>query len=249
MPVVGDDHHLAVLDVAHEAGADDVERAGLRGQDVAAVELAEHQRADAERVAGADQLLVGERDERVGALDLAQRVDEAVDDARLAAAGDEVEDHLGVGGRLEDRAVADELAPQGQAVGQVAVMGDREAAAVEFGEERLDVAQDRPAGGRVADVADGASGPAAARWSTRSEKLSPTRPSWRSEWKTLAVEGDDAGRFLAAMLQGVQAERRDGRGVGMAEDAEDAAFLAQRVAVEVEVRGRARPAASRTMLT
>ncbi len=72
MPVLGDDDDLAVLDVAHEVGADDVERAGLRGEDVAAVELAEHQRADAERVARADQLLVGQRDERVGALDLAR---------------------------------------------------------------------------------------------------------------------------------------------------------------------------------
>ena len=72
----------------------------------------------------------------------------------------------------------------------------------------------------------------------RSEKLSPTRPSFFSEWKTRAVEGDDAGRLLAAMLQGVQAERRDGRGVRMAEDAEDAAFLAQRVAVEVKVGPR-----------
>ena len=56
--------------------------------------------------------------------------------------------------------------------------------------------------------------------------------------EALAVEGDDAGRLLAAMLQGVQAERRDRGGVGVAEDAEDAAFLAQRVAVEVEVVGR-----------
>ena len=59
--VLVEHHDLAVLDVAHEARADDVERAGLRGEDRAAVELAEHQRADAERVARADQLLVGQR--------------------------------------------------------------------------------------------------------------------------------------------------------------------------------------------
>ena len=40
------------------------------------------------------------------------------------------------------------------------------------------------------------------------------------------IERDDAGRLLTAMLQGVQAERRDGGGVGMAENAEDAALLA-----------------------
>ena len=49
--------------------------------------------------------------------------------------------------------------------------------------------------------------------------------------EALAVEGDDAGGFLAAVLQGVQAERGDGGGVGMAENAEHAAFLAQPVAV------------------
>ena len=56
--------------------------------------------------------------------------------------------------------------------------------------------------------------------------------------EALAVEGDDAGRLLAAMLQGVQAERGEGGGVGVAEDAEHAAFLAQAVAVGVEARRR-----------
>ncbi len=41
-----------------------------------------------------------------------------------------------------------------------------------------------------------------------------------------AVEGDDARRLLAAVLQGVQPERGDGGGRGMAEDAEHAALLA-----------------------
>ena len=47
-----------------------------------------------------------------------------------------------------------------------------------------------------------------------------------------AVEGDDACRFLAAVLKGMQAEGRQRRGVGMAEDAEHPAFLAQLVVVE-----------------
>ena len=152
---LGDDDDLAVLDVAHEARADDVERAGLGRQHVVAVELAQDEGTDAERVAGSDQRLVGEGDEGVGALQLAQRLDEALDDARLAAAGDEVEDHLGVGGRLVDGAVADQLAAQRQAVGEVAVVGDGDAAGVELGEQRLHVAQDRLAGRRVAHVADG----------------------------------------------------------------------------------------------
>ena len=45
----------------------------------------------------------------------------------------------------------------------------------------------------------------------------------------LAVVGDDAAGFLAAMLEGVQAERGERRRILVAEDAEDAAFLAQPV--------------------
>ena len=50
-------------------------------------------------------------------------------------------------------------------------------------------------------------------------------PRW--EWKRVAVEAGDAGGFLPAMLQRVQAERGDGGGVGDVPDAEDAAFLVQ----------------------
>ena len=62
-----------------------------------------------------------------------------------------------------------------------------------------------------------------------------------------AVESDDARRLLAAVLQGVQAERGDRGGVGMAENAEHAALLVQAVAVEIDSGvGRARKCASRT---
>ena len=40
------------------------------------------------------------------------------------------------------------------------------------------------------------------------------------------------------MLQGVQAERGDGGGIGVAEDAEHAALLAQRVALKVVLKSR-----------
>jgi hypothetical protein len=48
----------------------------------------------------------------------------------------------------------------------------------------------------------------------------------------VAVEADDAGRFLAAMLKGVQAERGQRRGIGVVEDAEDAALLVQTILFE-----------------
>ena len=51
-----------------------------------------------------------------------------------------------------------------------------------------------------------------------------------------AVERDDAGCFLTAVLQGVQAQRRDRGSVGVTENTEYAAFFAQPVGVEVEER-------------
>ena len=44
-----------------------------------------------------------------------------------------------------------------------------------------------------------------------------------------AVIGDDAGRFLAAMLQGVKPERDDCRGVLPPENAEHAAFVVKMI--------------------
>jgi hypothetical protein len=58
-------------------------------------------------------------------------------------------------------------------------------------------------------------------------------PPFRLE--TPSVESDDARRLLAAMLKGVQAKRGDRRRVGMAENAEYAAFFAQPVALKIEI--------------
>ena len=49
--------------------------------------------------------------------------------------------------------------------------------------------------------------------------------------EVVAVVGDDAGGLLAAVLEGVQAERGQRRGVLVAEDAEDPAFLAQAIVI------------------
>ena len=231
--VLVEHHDFAVLDVAHIFGADDVERAGFRREDRAAVELAEHQRADAERIAGADQLLVGEADKGIGAFELAQAVDEAVDEAVAGGFRHQMQDHFGVGGRLHHGAFAHQFAAQRQAVGEIAVVADGEAAGIEFGEQRLHVAQHGFAGGRIAHMADrGGAGQAVDHLAPGEGVADQAEAALGME--ALAVEGDDAGGFLAAMLEGVQAERGDGGGVGMAENAEHAAFLAQPVGIRIE---------------
>ena len=176
MPVLGDHHHLAVLDLAHEIGADDVERAGLGCQHPGLAEPAKHQRPDAERIAGADEFLVGEPDQRIGAFDLQQRLDELLHEQAFLAARDKMEDHLGVGGRLADGALGDQPVAKRERVGEIAVMGEREAARGEVDEQRLHVAHDRVAAGRIAHMADGRVAFQAVDHLARGE-WSPTRPS------------------------------------------------------------------------
>src|SRR5581483_10614838 len=67
--LVVDDDHLAGLDLSLETRADEIERARLRGEDpVAVLAAAEAERAEAEPVAEADQLVVREGDDRERAL-------------------------------------------------------------------------------------------------------------------------------------------------------------------------------------
>src|SRR4029077_4016753 len=90
-------------------------------------------------------------------------------------------------------------------MGQVAVVASRQPAELEIGKQRLDVAQRYLARCRIAHMAD--------RHRTRQpgddllraeivadEAGAPMRA------ELLAVIGDDAGGFLAAVLQGVQPE-------------------------------------------
>src|SRR5712691_3989146 len=225
---------LAGLDVADVFRADDVERAGFRGQDRTAAEFAHDQRTDAERIARPDQLLVGQRYQRIGTLDRAERLDEAIDEAVALRLRDQMQDNFGVGGGLHHGAVAHEVTAQRQPVGEIAVVADRETAGIEFGKQRLHVAQDGGAGGRVADMADrGIAGQTIDDLAAGEGVADEAEPPLGM--KSAPVEGDDARSLLAAMLQGVQLERGDGGGFGMTEDAEHPAFFAQRVPFQVNV--------------
>ncbi len=149
-----DDDDLAGSDVAHEICADDVERAGFRSQDPGLPEAAQHQRPHPQRVAHAYQFVLRQCRQRIGALDLSQRVGQPVDDGLLEARRDQVDDDLGVAGGLEQAAAAHKLAAQLIGVGQVAVVADGEPAELEISEQRLDVTQRHLAGRRIAHMAD-----------------------------------------------------------------------------------------------
>ena len=115
-------------------------------------------------------------------------------------------------------------------------MADGKAAGVKLGEQRLHIAQDGLAGRRVAHMADRGVARQAIDHVAPGEGVADEAEATLGV-EALAVERDDAGRFLAAMLQRVQAKRGNRRGIGMAEDAEHPAFFAEPVRVQIEEVG------------
>ena len=107
-------------------------------------------------------------------------------------------------------------------------MADRQPAEFEIGEERLDVALRHLAGRRIAHMADcDIAGQAVD--DIAGAEIVADQPRSAMRIKLAAVIGDDAGRLLAAMLQGMQAEGGQRSGIRMAVNPENAALFVKMV--------------------
>ena len=142
--------------------------------------------------------------------------------------GDELDDDLGVGGGLEVCAVAFEACAHIAEVDQVAVVGDGDEALGGIDADGLGVEKGGVAGGGVAGVADGHVAGKLGKDVVGEDLRDQAHALDVGE--VLAVGSGDAGRLLAAMLEGVEAEIGLARGVGMAVDGDDAAFFVELVA-------------------
>ncbi len=121
---------------------------------------------------------------------------------------------------------------QGEEIGQVAVMGQGDAAGLEVGEHGLDIAQEAAPRGGVTGMADGHLAGQSVHEVGAGEGVAHMAHMFFIV-EPLAVEGGDAAGLLAAVLQGVQAQGGDGAGLIHAEHAEHATFEARSVVVGV----------------
>ena len=221
--LAGQPHDLARLDVALVLRADQVEGAGLGGDHGRALADAQRQRADAVGIAGGEDALAGEDHDRVRAADLQQRLRDRPRQGRGLRAGDQVQDHLGVRGRREERAARLERGADLARVDEVAVVAQGQRPAAGGEDDRLGVDQQRGAGRGVADVAD------------RRLAGKAREPGLVEDVGDVAhlpldvdlavVERGDAGRLLAPVLEGVETEVGEVGGILRIADAEDAAFV------------------------
>jgi hypothetical protein len=220
-PVAVDQHGLAALHLAHELGADEVERTRLGGDHPVAVNLTEDERTEAVRVAKGDQGSVRERDRRVRTLEPLHRVRDRVVKRRVVVC-DQRGDHLAVGRRAERDPRGAQLVPQLVRVDEVAVVPERDGPGAAVLDEGLRVRPLRRPGRRVARVPD-------RNLTLQSVQLLLVEhlrhePEVAQRGQAAGLGDGDPGRLLAAVLQREQAEVREPRDVAVGcVDAEDAA--------------------------
>ena len=180
-----DRDQLAGLDLTDQAGADDVEGRGLAGHHPAALEPAEDQGPDPLRVAGGVERVLVHEDEAERAAELGQDLQRRRLEGAVGVVGQQ-RGHQRRVGRVAPAQLAAEVAGEPLAVagvepvaqlggvGEVAVVRERDGAAVAAAERRLGVLPGAGAGRGVAAVPDREV--ALERAQARSSKTWETRP-------------------------------------------------------------------------
>ena len=121
-----DHDHLARLELALGAGADEVEGTRLGREHPGVVEAADDQRADPVGVAEAGQAALAHDDGGERALDPAHRVGDRLAQVARFVLGDQRGHHLGVGRRAHRHPARAQLLAQGGGVREVAVVPERD---------------------------------------------------------------------------------------------------------------------------
>ena len=220
-----DPDHLAGLDVAHALGADDVQRARLAGDAVVVADLAEHERPQPGGVAEGDERVLRHQHGRERALQARDDLGDGVLDALGLVRGQQRGDDLRVRRRAEAQALLAQLGVQLDGVDEVAVVAERELAAV-GAVHGLGVVPAVGAGRRVAHMTDRDLAAERAQLLLVEDLVDETEVAQGHDVPA-AICGGDAGGLLPAVLQCVQREVGEPRDfVAGSVDPEHAALVA-----------------------
>ena len=188
-----DDDNFTRLNVAHQFGVDQIQRAGFTGQHPGAIDFPNAQGTKPMGIAHADQFLLGHDDQRISAFNLAHGLNEVV--LRLSQ---QVQNNFAIDGGLKDQSIRFELVAQFCRVGQITVVRNGHVAFGAIDRQRLGVAQMGRAGGRIAGVADGdVADQAMQDFAVEDLRHQPHAFVFA---QVIAVRRDDAGALLPTML-------------------------------------------------
>ena len=144
---------------------------------------------------------------------------------------------LAVDGGFEDGALGLEFVAQQVGIDEVAVVADGDLAAGAVGDDGLGVFEGAGAGGRIADMADGAGAGQFGEFLFVEDLGDKAHAVMALELAFLVAGDDDPGAFLAAVLQGIEPEKGDFGRVRMAEDGKHAALILRTVLKNVACLG------------
>src|SRR5688572_20780339 len=213
-----DDDDFARLHIAQIGGPDQVHGAGLGANHPGVAEAADGERSEAVRIARTDQAILRHHHQRKGAPHLRNCFDDGGFGTFGLGSGEKVHDDFRVAVRLEYRAVTHQRVPNLAGVHEVAVVRDRQLPVHAVDDDGLRVGEPAFAGRGIADVADRERS-RQPRQALAVERLVDVSHCL-GDADLYAVGGGDAGAFLTAMLQRVETEVREIRGLRMAEDPE-----------------------------
>src|SRR6185436_5580430 len=170
-----------------------------------------------------DDPVLRHQHERVGAAHLADGIDDRGFDVGSLRPRKQVHHDFAVVAGLEDGAFADQRVTQLAGVDQVAVVPERQLAVRAVDDDRLGVGEPALAGRRVAHVAGGEV-PGQPGERVAAERIVDVAHRARGA-DAGAVGGGNAGAFLAAMLERVEPQVGEVRGLCVPEDSEDPALV------------------------
>ena len=140
-----DFYEFTRLNLAHKIRADHIKRDRFAGKYRSVTEEAHHQWPYAERIAAGDHSLIGHANQRIRTLNQPQCINEPVKKRWITARRDQMNDHLGVRGRLKYCALAHQFVLQRHRVRDVAIVRDGKTARCQICKQGLNIAQARPA--------------------------------------------------------------------------------------------------------
>ena len=225
-------------------GAEQVERARLRGHDPVVAQPADRERAEAVGVAEGEELAFGDRGDRERALEAAHRGGDGLGERPLVGRHQRG-DQLGVGRGGEADARGGQLLAQLRRIDEVAVVPERDGAGAAVMDERLRVLPRVGARRRVAVVADRELAGEAVQL-LLVEHLRH-EPEVAQHGQAAALGHGDSGRLLAAVLERHQPEVAQPRDVPLGRP--DAEHAAHQTVPSSRIAIRARFAASTATTT
>ncbi len=174
-------------------------------------------------IANRNQLVLRQQRQRKRPTHLRERFHDGFLDGGRLRSRVQMQDDFGVGGRLEDGAIAHHLVLQLAGIDEISVVTDGNLTVSAIDKERAGIGGTTLAGGRIAHVPHGQTSREAAEHGLV-EGLVDVGHGAR-DVQALAVRRGDAGALLSAMLESVEAEIGHVRGFEMTVNPEHAAFF------------------------